>query len=261
MIRITGRDDLHRIVVLNPKGGCGKTTLSTNLASALALRGSPPTLLDCDPQGYVTSWIDRRPAQLPEVYGIRCCDEQSGEVPRSLNVRIPDESHSVIVDMPAAIPRSRLYEYTHLGDTLLIPIQPSEIEVHSATRFIAELLLDAQLDRRAGSLAIVANRVRARTRSYERLMRFLTSLRIPLIATFRDSQNFVYAAANGIGVCELPSYRARQDVPQIERVMSWIDKRRTIATSRIRSAAGSVEPVSDRHELVPVRSEPHRGFD
>jgi chromosome partitioning protein len=261
VIRITGRDDLHRIVVLNPKGGCGKTTLSTNLASALALRGSPPTLLDCDPNGYVTSWVERRSTRLPEVYGIRCYDEQTGEVPRSLQVQVPDDSHTVIVDMPAAIPRNRLYEYTHLGDTLLIPIQPSEIEVHSATRFIAELLLDAQLDRRAGSLAIVANRVRARTRSYDRLMRFLTSLRIPLVATFRDSQNFVHAAANGIGICELPAYRARQDIPQIERVMSWIDKRRTIATSRVRATDAPVSQLSERREPEAIRSGPERRLD
>ena len=213
-----------------------KTTLSTKLAGALAVRGSPPTLLDCDPQGYGTTWVEKRSARLPEVYGIRCFDDESGSVPRPLFVQIPKNSHTVIVDMPAAITRNRLYEYTHLGDTLLIPIQPSEIEVHSATRFIAELLLDARLDRTAGSLAIVANRVRARTRSYDRLMRFLTSLKIPLVATFRDSQNFVYATANGMGVCELPAYRARQDIPQIERLMSWIDKRRTIATSRVRLA-------------------------
>jgi chromosome partitioning protein len=121
VIRITGRDDLHRIVVLNPKGGCGKTTLSTNLAGALAVRGSPPTLLDCDPQGYGTTWVEKRPAELPEVYGIRCYDDESGSVPRSLFVQIPEDSHTVIVDMPAAIPRNRLYEYTNLGDTLLIP--------------------------------------------------------------------------------------------------------------------------------------------
>jgi chromosome partitioning protein len=248
-------------VVLNPKGGCGKTTLSTNLASALALRGSPPTILDCDPQGYVTTWVDKRPAELPEIYGIRCCDEATGGMPHSLYVQIPEDSHTVIVDMPAAIQRDRLHEYTHLGDTLLIPIQPSEIEVHSATRFIAELLLDAHLDRRAGSLAIVANRVRARTRSYDRLMRFLTSLKIPLVATFRDSQNFVHAAANGIGVCELPAYRARQDIPQIERVMSWLDKRRTIATSRVRSATASMATQNESNEQPSTGAEVSGALD
>jgi chromosome partitioning protein len=225
VIRIRGRDDLHKIVVLNPKGGCGKTTLATNLASAFAVRGVPPTLIDCDPQGYCTSWVEKRPSELPEIYGIQCYDEATPNN-ATIDIDVPPDSDTVIVDMPAAIPHDRLYDYTFYADSLLIPIQASAIDVHSATRFIAELLIDAQLDRREARLGIVANRVRARTKSYERLMRFLTSLKIPMIAALRDSQNFVHAAAAGIGIAEMPAYRVRYDLPQIERIASWLDRRR-----------------------------------
>lgn len=233
MITISGRDDLHRIVVLNPKGGSGKTTLVTNLGSALARRGTPPTLFDCDPQGYLARWIEKRPSELPEVYGARW----AGEASRPMDFEVPDVSDTVIVDMPAGIPEGRLYDYTHFADSLLIPIQPSEIDVYSATRFIAELLLDAQIDKREARLAIVANRVRTRTRSYARLMRFLTSLKIPLIASLRDSQNFVFAAASGIGVCEMPEYLARQDTPEIERIIAWLDRRRATREETGRTVA------------------------
>jgi chromosome partitioning protein len=225
VIRIRGRDDLHKIVVLNPKGGCGKTTLSTNLASAFAIRGTPPTLIDCDPQGYCTNWVEKRSSELPEVYGIQCYDE-STPASMTIDIDVPPDSDTVIVDMPAAIPHDRLYDYTFFADSLLIPIQASEIDVYSATRFIAELLIDAQLDRREARLGIVANRVRARTKSYERLMRFLTSLKIPMIAQLRDSQNFVHAAAAGVGIAEMPAYRVRDDLPQVERIVNWLDRRR-----------------------------------
>jgi chromosome partitioning protein len=225
VIRIHGRDDLHKIVVLNPKGGSGKTTLATNIASALAARGSTPTLIDCDPQGYCTQWIEKRPSELPEIYGIQCIDDANG-TSAAIDIDVPPDSDVAIVDTPAAIPHDRLYDYTFFADSLLIPIQASTIDVHAATRFIAELLLDAQLERRDTRLAIVASRVRARTRSYERLLRFLTSLRIPMIAALRDSQNFISAADAGIGICELPAYRAKQDLPQLARLIDWLDQRR-----------------------------------
>lgn len=246
VIRIQGRDDLHRIVVLNPKGGCGKTTLATNLASALAIRGSPPTLIDCDPQGYSMRWVQRRPSELAEIYAIQGYDDD-GAALASLDVDIPANSRTVIVDLPAAIPHNRLFEYTHVADSLLLPIQASEIDVYSATRFIAELLLDAQLDRRERRLAIVASRVRSRTRSYERLMRFLTSLRIPMIAALRDSQNYVHAAAAGIGICELPAYRVKQDISQIERILSWLDQRRE-TMEQSRSAESTLRSHSSEND-------------
>jgi chromosome partitioning protein len=115
-------------------------------------------------------------------------------------------------------------------------VQPSEIDVYAATRFIAELLLDVQLDRSEKRLAIVANRVRSTTRSYQMLMRFLTSLKIPLIATLRDSQTYVQAAAQGIGVCEMPAYRVKEDVAQLETIVAWIERRRRKVTQAQRDA-------------------------
>lgn len=225
MINIMGRDDLHKIVVLNPKGGSGKTTLATNLASALAVRGPPPTLIDCDPQGYCMRWVETRPSHLPEIYGV-VGDADDASITKGLEVDVPHDSKVAIIDLPAAIPHNRLYQFTYIADSLLLPILPSEIDVFSATRLIAELLMDAQLDKGGRRLAIVANRVRSRTKSYERLMRFLSSLEIPMIAALRDSQNFVHAAATGIGVCEMPAYRVKKDYLQIERIVDWLDMRR-----------------------------------
>jgi len=106
----------------------------------------------------------------------------------------------------------------------LIPVLPSPIDIRNAARFIAELLLVAQLDRGNVRVGIVANRTRSNTKSYRQLLRFLSSLKIPLIAVVRDSQNFVRAADEGIGICELPRYRAKRDLVAVTQIASWLDQ-------------------------------------
>ena len=196
-------DGLHKIVVMNPKGGCGKTTLATNLAGWFALRGPPPTVVDCDPQGFCTRWIEARGPNRPKVHGLA-----TGPLTARSTIDVHADSSVVIIDLPAAITGDQLHAFVYLADSLLLPVTPSDIDVYSATRFIAELLLDAQLDRTERRVGIVANRVRERTKSFAMLMRFLGSLKIPMIGALRDSQNFVQAAALGLAVCELPPHRA-----------------------------------------------------
>jgi chromosome partitioning protein len=216
----TGPRGLQKIVVLNPKGGCGKTTLVTNLASLYAIRGAAPTLIDFDPQGFSMRWLEKRPAERGEIVGIAACDKP---VDCAWAIRDEVPSNVMIIDLPAAISPSKLDAFAYIADRILIPVMPSEIDVYAATRLIERLLLDTRLDRNARKLAIVASRVRSNTKSFQMLMRFLTSLRIPLIAVIRDSQNFVRAAAQGIGVCELPAYQVRDDVAQMNAIVAWLD--------------------------------------
>ena len=225
MIRVAGADNLHKIVVINPKGGCGKTTIATNLASYYALRGPPPTLLDFDPQGFCMRWLDKRPKDRPTIHGMQAVAADSTQ---ALLPKVPADSSAAILDLPAGIPDAQLHKYTYIADSVLLPIMPSEIDVFSATRFIAELLLDMQLDRREQKLAIVANRVRSNTKSYQALLRFLTSLKIPMIATVRDSQNFVHSSALGIGVCEMPAYKIKDDLASMNSIGAWLDRRRAV---------------------------------
>ncbi|MDH3433889.1 MAG: hypothetical protein OEM60_08525, partial [Gammaproteobacteria bacterium] len=104
------------------------------------------------------------------------------------------------------------------------------------------LMLVAQFDRRNRNLAIVANRTRKNTRSFRMLMRFLTSLDIPIIAQLRDSQNYVYAAACGIGIHEMPAHRVKQDIEQMDRIITWLDNWRMRRLDAVASA---------RYEHVP----------
>lgn len=216
--------DLHRILVLNPKGGSGKTTVATNLASIYALRKPPPTLIDCDPQGFCMRWLEKRAAHPSVIHGLAAPDARPADVLTDEAIT-SSESRQLIFDLPAAIPLDSLYTYTHMADSILIPIAPSSIDVHAATRLIAELLLDVQLDRRENKVAIIANRVRSNTRSFQMLKRFLSSLELPVISVLRDSQSYVTASAAGVGICELPLYRVRDELIAWKAILAWLDNR------------------------------------
>ena len=210
----------HKIVILNPKGGSGKTTIATNLASIFAARGPAPTIVDCDPGGYSLRWIEKRPAPRPAVHGVSGFGESEDQD------RSPDpESKEVIVDLPAALSPSEVFDHVYDASSILLPIVPSEIDIYAAARFIADLLLIIQLDRR--KLAIVGNRIRKNTKSHAMLNRFLTSLDIPVIANLRDSQSFVQASAFGLGINELPPSRVQADLDQLELITSWLDRWKT----------------------------------
>ena len=216
------KNELQRIIILNPKGGCGKTSLATNLASYYALRGPMPALLDCDPQGASMRWLEKRSRIRPPIHGVAAY-KQSMQVTRTWQLRVPQEVRKIIVDTPAGLEGPQIHDLVYDASNVLIPVMPSPIDIRYAARFIADLLLSAQLDLGSVRVGIVANRTRKNTLSLKQLLRFLSSLKIPLIAVLRDSQNFVKAADEGIGVCDLPLYRAKQDFVAMSQIVTWLD--------------------------------------
>jgi chromosome partitioning protein len=220
MINAPYRDDLNKIVILNPKGGCGKTTLSTNLASYFALRGPAPTLIDCDPQGYTERWLERRPPSSRRIKGI-ASDDFVMHGSRFWPFRTPKDAGAVIIDTPAALGRREISQLTRDADCILVPILPSTFDVQVTTKFIAELLLITDFDL---PIAVVANRTRTNTKSLAMLMRILANLEIPTIAVLRNSQNYVHAAAHGMGIYEMPHFSVRQDLEQMDLIIDWLDR-------------------------------------
>jgi len=222
MLITPNRQDLNKIVVINPKGGCGKTTLSTNIASYFAKRGPIPAIMDCDPQGSSMTWIERRPVSKPPIHGIAAY-KKTMQATRSWQLRVPNETENLIVDSPASLNHDDLREVTRDASSILVPVLPSSIDIHAASRCISDLLLVAKVDRRDRKLAVVANRTRKNTKSFEKLMRFLDSLGIPIIAVMRDSQNFVHAAEEGIGICEMQPYKVKKDMVELKKIVDWLD--------------------------------------
>jgi chromosome partitioning protein len=216
---------MQRIVILNPKGGSGKTTVATNLAARFAAAGKHPVLMDLDPQGSSMRWLKKRTDAMPPIHGIAGF-EKSTAVTRSFQLRIPAESEAVIVDTPAALDAQRIPELTRGADAVLVPVMPSEIDIHAAAKCISDLLLIGRISRSQGRLGIIANRVRSNTRISHALMRFLRSLDIPLVATLRDTQNYVRSTQIGAGIHEMPSWQVRRDLEDWLALGSWLDSRK-----------------------------------
>ncbi len=217
---------MQRIIVLNPKGGSGKTTIATNLAAYYAVCGRHPALMDLDPQASSTRWLKKRPPDARPIHGIAAF-ERSSAVTRSWQLRVPTECDTVVIDTPAALDAQRLPEITRGADAVLVPVMPSDIDIHAAAKCIADLLLVAKIRRSEGRLGILANRVRSNTLISQALMRFLTSLDIPLVATFRDTQNYVRCAQAGLGIHEMPNWQVQKDLEDWNRLENWLADRRS----------------------------------
>ena len=217
---------VRRIVLLNPKGGSGKTTIATNLAAYYASQGVPTALTDTDPQGSSSRWLVKRPESSPEIHGVATYKAQAG-ITRSFALRLPAEVERVIVDTPAALPNHKLVEETRGADKILVPVLPSDIDIHAATRCIADLLIQAKIQRSDNRLAVVANRVKQNTLVFKSLMRFLRSLGIPVAAVLRDSQAYIRSADQGIGVHEMQESRVRRDLEQWESLVDWVEDRKS----------------------------------
>ncbi len=222
---------MHRIIVLNPKGGSGKTTVATNVAAYFATLGQRPMLVDMDPQGSSLRWASHRPPERPP---IDCIEgfKPSSLVTRSWQMRPKPGCNVVVVDTPAAIESRRLPEVTRGADSILVPVMPSDIDIHATAKCVADLLLVAKIRRSENRIGIIANRVKMKTRVSQALIRFLGTLDIPLLATLRDTQNYARSAQQGIGIFELPEREAEHDVASWQRLVDWLEARNVDAAER-----------------------------
>jgi chromosome partitioning protein len=213
---------MQRIVVLNPKGGSGKTTIAINLASYYASRQQSPVLMDFDPQGSSLRWVKKRQPAQPPIHVIPAFEKNTGTT-RSFALRVPSNATHVIIDTPAALDSPRMPDITRDAHKILVPVLPSDIDIHACSKCIRDLLLVAKIRREDERIGVIANRVRRNTLTYQSLIRFLQTLGIPIVATIRDSQNYVRAAELGIGVHEMKSYIAREDVEQWVPLINWLE--------------------------------------
>lgn len=204
---------MKKILVVNPKGGCGKTTITTNLASYYALWDVPVALLDLDPQQSSLEWLAQRSKTLGPIEGI---DGSHGRM------SIPDGIERVVVDAPARTTETQMRKYIDYADEVIIPVLPSPIDIRAAGHFIGDLMLENML--RKSRIGLIANRVRENTRIYANLESFLNKLKIPLVTHLRDTQNYIRAAGQGMGVFEMPPYLVDRDMESWKPLISWVEK-------------------------------------
>lgn len=233
---------MQKIIVLNPKGGSGKSTIATNLASYFAAQDFAPTLMDMDAQGSSMRWLSKRPAELAPIHGIAAY-ERNARVTRSFALRIPQGCRRVVVDTAAALSAQSMPEMTRDANAVLVPVLPSDIDIHAAARCVTDLLLVAKIPREEQRIGVIANRVKKNTVMYRSLMRFLGTLGIPIVTTLRDSQNYVRAAEQGIGVFDMKPYLASEDMDQWLPLIGWLAQRTGHDTPASQVVSPSIKPA------------------
>ena len=210
---------MRKIMILNAKGGCGKSTIATNLASYYAsYEEKKVTLVDFDPQGSSLDWLKVRSRKYPEITGINATKEA---------VRFSKDTEIVIMDVPARIEGRELANLVKRVETVIIPVLPSPIDIRAAAGFIKELLTNGRVSRNETKVAVIANRVRENTLSYHALYAFLKSLKIPFVTTLRDTQNYIHAEDKGIGVFEMAPSKVWQDLEQWDPLIKWLRSKRS----------------------------------
>ena len=249
MLNLACKENLKRVVILNPKGGSGKTTLAFGIAGYLASTGRSVALLDMDRQGSSGRWLKNRSADLPPIQALSAPAKPDGKI------NVPPDVDVVVIDAPAALEAEELADYTCGMHAILVPVLPSDIDIHAASRLMSDLLLKAQVSRRNGRLGIVANRIKERTISYRQLIRFLESLSIKLIGVLRDSQNYTRAAAEGRGLHEMKVSQVSKDMAQWKAITAWLEDRlATPLTPRdwLRPSAGSRPKYRPKRMMLPA---------
>jgi chromosome partitioning protein len=203
------------IVVANPKGGVGKSTLCTNLAGYFAASGEWVALADLDKQQSAHAWLELRPPALPPIEVWEVDLEAPAKPPRGLE-------HAVI-DTPAGLHGSRLNVALDLADKVIVPLQPSMFDILATQEFLERLAKEKAVRKGAIEIGVVGMRVDARTRSAEQLHRFVEGLKLPVLGYLRDTQNYVQLAAHGLTLWDVARSRVEKDLDQWESIIEWVN--------------------------------------
>jgi chromosome partitioning protein len=210
---------MRSIMVLNSKGGSGKSTVATNLAGYYSTQGKKVVLVDFDPQASSLEWLEARPSGRATIIGI--------DASKGYN-RLPRNADYVIYDTPAAVHGKEINAYLRRAQSIIIPIMPSPIDMRAAIPFIQAVLANGRIARKESRVALIASRCRESTNVYHQLDIFLRKVRkAPFISVLRESQNYIRAADRGLGIFELAPYLVRRDLDQWSPIIKWLGSKRS----------------------------------
>jgi chromosome partitioning protein len=211
---------MKTVVVVNTKGGVGKTTVTTNLASWFAANNTPVAIMDYDPQGSSIHWLRQRAATQNHIHGANAAPQTTGL--RSLERYVPPSIGQLIIDAPAGAPLLLQQDMLRTANRILIPVGPSAIDIHATANFIKELLLRGRIQQRGIQLAVLANRVRDSRPTYEPLERFVQALGIPFLTRLSDSTVFIEAAESGVGIFEMDETASATERQAFMPIVDWV---------------------------------------
>lgn len=203
------------VVVANPKGGVGKSTLSTQIAGYFASLGHAVMLGDADRQQSSKLWLTLRPPAARPISSWDVGDDQIAKPPKGTT--------HVVLDTPAGLHGRRLKEVLKLADKVVVPLQPSVFDIFATRAFLDELAASAHAAK--AQIGIVGMRVDERTRAADQLQTFVDSLGLPVLGFVRDTQNYIQLAARGLTVFDVAPGRVERDLVQWQPLCRWLDAR------------------------------------
>lgn len=212
---------MRSIMVLNAKGGSGKSTIATNLASYYAQVGKNVILADYDPQESSLDWLSQRPQGKTEIKGIAA---------HSNPVRTSNNTDVVIFDVPASVHGGALAQIVKRAQTIVIPVLPSPIDMRACAKFLKELKATPSIANKQAKIGIVANRARGNTNIFLELDEYLEGLRgVKYITALRDTTNYLRAAERGLGIFDLAGSATAVDRAEWEPLIEWLDSKKSQA--------------------------------
>lgn len=200
------------VVVANPKGGVGKSTLSTNVAGFFAARGHAVMLGDADKQQSARLWLGLRPEQARPISTWDLSDEIA---------RPPRGTTHVVLDTPAGLHGRRFKDIVKLADKILVPLQPSVFDIFATRAFLDELAENQHASR--AQIGIVGMRVDPRTIAADKLRVFVDSIGLPMLGYLRDTQNYIHLAAQGLTVFDVARSRVERDLELWQPICEWLE--------------------------------------
>lgn len=201
------------VVIANPKGGVGKSTLSTHVAGYYAAGGHAVMLGDVDRQQSSRLWLGLRPAQARPIATWNAGADRI--------VRAPKGVSHVVLDTPAGLHGWRFKDVLKIADKVLIPLQPSIFDIYATRDFLA-LLADSRQGRSVDT-GLVGMRVDERTIAANNLHAYVDTLGLPVLGYLRDTQNYVHLAARGLTLFDVAPGRVAKDLAQWQPICRWLD--------------------------------------
>ena len=214
---------MRAIMVMNSKGGSGKTTIATNLAGHYAATNTNVVLKDYDPQGSSSEWLKQRPFALPKIHSLAAFKSSSMHVTRSWQMRLPSQTERLIIDTPAGVNIPQFMNIIRTADRIVIPVSPSSIDVRATMMFIHELKKQLKLNPCKAEVGIVANRADKNSNAYQSLIKLLNNLDLAVVASFSQNENYIKAAERGVSLLELDHPMVTTDKEEWAPLIQWLD--------------------------------------
>lgn len=214
---------MRTTLILNAKGGSGKTTISTNLAGYLASLGRAVVLQDYDPQASCTEWLEQRSFQLNQIHGQKLFKAGSQFLTRAFQFRLPAHTDHVIVDTPAALDLQRNLSTIRKAEKIIIPVSASALDVRATLHFIAELKKFNKLYSCRAEIAVVANKVDKNSTAFKMMKQKFTSEDIEFITELSDHEYYYIAAESGASIFELENPMVAKDKFEWAPLVNWIE--------------------------------------